>query len=191
VCGREVPPSHQLYYVNVYLPVRMLLFYIFYIKNDFFLHFFIYLCLMKLLCIKRIEPYWGIAFKEGNLYSNFSERNIPTTLIIDDDNYWKYLRLVAKSKDYAKEYKQEEMWKVIPGYLTLTQIDEQFCKKINASYYDIKGDDNQISSFCTMTKKELLENHGSTKFQLSIRLLEDYFQTIEDIRENKLNILEI
>ena len=148
---------------------------------------------MDLLCIKQIEPYWGPAFEKGKWYSNFSERNHPTTLIIDEVNYWKYNKLIIVESRKFPDYKQEEMWKVIPGYLTHKQIKEKFCKIIqNCPYFDIKGDDNQINSFCTLTKKELLEQYGSTKFELSIRLLEDYFISLEDIREDKIkNILEL
>lgn len=141
---------------------------------------------MKLLCIKRIEPYWGISFEEGKFYTPLDTVFYKTLLIIDEENYWKYTKLVIESRHYP-EFSQDEMHKVIPGYLTNAQIKQKYCVEFNAEFFNIKGDDGISTSFCISTKKELLEEFNSIKFVLSIKLLEDYFVSLCDFREQRIN----
>jgi hypothetical protein len=148
---------------------------------------------VKLLCIKSLEPYWGVTFKKGEWYDVVRVGKYTSNLIIDEDNYWKYSRLVILSKDYP-DYKQEDMWKVIPDYLTLTQISEKFCKKVEYPTYEVRGENvgiREVNTYCAIKREDFKKMWGSDKFDTSVFFVDDYFQTIEDVRENKLNILEI
>lgn len=141
---------------------------------------------MKLLCLKRIEPYWGVAFEDGKIYESDNFFTQSTTLIIDEENFWKHNELIIKSKNFT-QHTQETLHKVIPGYLTRKQIVEKYCEAFESKFLVIKGDDGFNSSFCLSTKEELLENYGSYKFLLTVKLLEDFFIPLANYRQKRID----
>ena len=154
---------------------------------------------MDLLCIKSLEPYWGITYQKDKWYPISSILNRKCNLIIDNDNYWKYLKLVAQSKNYTthfgyhKNVPQEEMYTVIDGYLTLSEIKDKYCKVIDLPFVVVVGDGGIMgkNEYCSLKRKDIIDTYKSDKFDTTVRFIEDNFITLTEYRENKLNILEI
>lgn len=154
---------------------------------------------MKVLCIKTTGAHWGTFYQKGKWYKiiNTIEREI--TLIVDEENYFKKLLLIGESRKYTKTFgynrnvPQEEMYTLIPGYLTLEQIYQKYCKKIKLLYYTIESEDKSTPYHQYIIKKrqDLIDEFGSDKFNTTEKFVEDNFITIEEYRESKLNILEI
>lgn len=151
---------------------------------------------MELFCIKSYNPHWGVEFQEGNWYTGV-EITKNVNLIIDEINYWRFMRLVASleaRKLASNGISQNEIKNYIKGYLTLSEIKSKFCKPINLPFYKLSSESNLLNNqkdFC-ITNREVLKNQfnlKNIKFDQSIFFLEDYFETRPQDRDKKLKQL--
>jgi len=86
-----------------------------------------------------------------------------------------------------KGYTQETLKEVIPGYLTMKERDDRYTIGIEITFFCLTTDDGHTAAYCILSKKELLDKYGSCKFSTTVYFFEDYFETLEEVRDKKLN----
>lgn len=153
---------------------------------------------MKLLCIKGECNHWGDILTIGKSYTGINNEH-TYSIITNNEKYWYYLTLVSNSREWIeKGYKQETLHEVIPGYLQYREIMEKYTIKVSVPVTNILCDDKHINTYCIITKEEILNkwnvelnNKGEIAFTTTIRMLEDYFLTMEQVRDNRLKELGI
>jgi hypothetical protein len=151
---------------------------------------------MKLTCKKLKAAHWGIILEVGKEYEG---RIITksTEIITDFDNYWKYTKKVASSRDWIKKgYTQETLHKVIPGYRTLSEINDLYTKTIDMPFIRILCSDNQYNDYCLLTDEEIYalsadinkdgNKTGKPAFQYTVYRVDEYFDYTAIRRDNIL-----
>lgn len=153
---------------------------------------------MKLLCIKNDWAHWGDVLTEGKEYT--CQPDIHSySIVTDNKNYWYYMSLIGDSREFiGKGYTQETLHEVIPGYLQYREIMNKYTIKVSIPIVNVLCDDKNINTYCSMTKQEILDKwkvelnkKGEIAFTITVRMLEDYFLTTEQIRDNRLKDLGI
>ena len=150
-----------------------------------------------LKCKKSITAWWGSILTPDKIYptqpyqlSAFGDNK--SSLILDSDNYYHYISLIAHSLPFLEQgYTPDNLPEVIPGYLKNDVVNSRYTLKIELDYVNIQVDDNTIYNFITTTKKELIEEYGSCEFNSTTYFLEDYFIDIQEERDIKLKLLGI
>jgi hypothetical protein len=156
---------------------------------------------MKLTCKKLKAAHWGIILEVGKEYEG---RIITksTEIITDFDNYWKYTEKVASSRYWIKKgYTQETLHKVIPGYKTLSEINDVYTKTIDMPFIRILCSDNQYNDYCLLTDEEIYalsadinkdgNKTGKPAFQYTVYTVDEYFDYTAIRRDNILSQLGI
>jgi len=167
---------------------------------------------MRLKCIQTLFYWWGSVFVDGRWYDGV-EKTSEKRLIIDHDQYIHYMRKVS-SRESIKLAKmgltQLEIKKHIPDYLTLTEIGDRFTVRLEFPFAEVIGDDGSREQFCLLNNKTIrpflegcrsdevsdkidlfLSGSGEIKFDISVRMFDDWFIDVEEIRERKLGSLGI
>lgn len=154
---------------------------------------------MKATCINLKMAHWGDIFVPGKEYEYTIAEPKKVSIITDNEKYWYYTGLIAGSIDWIRKgYTQETLHKVIPGYLNHNEVMEKYTIKVELPFVNIKGDDNQIYTLCSMSKEEILSNHkvelndkGGIAFNYTIYLIDEYFDYAQIRRDRKLKELGI
>jgi len=144
---------------------------------------------MKARCIKSKDAHWGSILTIGKWYDIQDKvRKSDITLITDNDNYFKYTGMISSSISWVRKgYTQETLKEVIPGYLTMKERDDRYTIGIEITFFCLTTDDGHTAAYCILSKKELLDKYGSCKFSTTVYFFEDYFETLEEVRDKKLN----
>lgn len=153
---------------------------------------------MKLFCIKNDWAHWGDVLTVGKEYTGQTDIH-SYSIVTDNEKYWYYMSLIGDSREWiGKGYKQETLHEVIPGYLQYKEIMEKYTIRVSIPIVKVLCDDKHINTYCTMTKEEILNKwnvelnkKGEIAFTTSVKMLEDYFLTTEQIRDNRLKDLGI
>ena len=153
---------------------------------------------MKLFCIKNEWSHWGDVLTVGKEYTGQTDIH-SYSIVTDNEKYWYYMSLIGDSREWiGKGYKQETLHEVIPGYLQYKEIMEKYTIRVSIPIVKVLCDDKHINTYCTMTKEEILNKwnvelnkKGEIAFTTSVKMLEDYFLTTEQIRDNRLKDLGI
>lgn len=156
---------------------------------------------MKLRCIKPMSAYWGDILIVDKEYKVNEIKMVPTEFITDHDNYWKYLTKISSSMEWIRKgYKQETLGEVIPGYLTLSEVNKRYTKKVDMPFAIIECSDNQKKRFCLLSDKEVYalgadvnnnRNEERPAFSYTVYMVDDYFDYVKTRRDNILNKLGI
>ena len=156
---------------------------------------------MKLTCIKPKYAHWGSILIEGQEYEGVIEMR-STEIITDYDNYWKYTTMILESRDWIRKgYDQSNLHEVIPGYKSLSEVNNLYTKRVDMPFITIKCSDNQSNSFCLLTDNEVYDlgadkskdgnNKGKPCFSYTVYRVDDYFDYKPSRRDNILNQLDI
>lgn len=153
---------------------------------------------MKLLCIKKQWAHWGDVLTVDKVYTGYTMEH-TYSIVTDNEKYWQYLTLISTSIEWIRKgYRQETLHEVIPGYLQHHEIMEKYTIKVTIPVITVVCDDKQKNTFCLMSKEEILNkwnvelnNRGEIAFTTTVKMLEDYFLTVEQIRDNRLKNLGI
>ena len=153
---------------------------------------------MKLLCIKKIWAHWGDVLNIGKLYNGYSMEH-TYSIVTDNEKYWYYNSLFTSSVEWIRKgYTQETLHEVIPGYLQYREVMEKYTIKVVIPVTTVICDDSHTNTFCSMSKEEILNkwnvelnNRGEIAFTTTVKMVENYFLTVEQIRDNKLKDLGI
>lgn len=152
---------------------------------------------MRIRCINEKCAHWGTIFEEGKEY-NFEyidDKNV--TIITDYKKYFHYISVSTGSIDWIRQgYTQEKLNEVIPDYLEHSEIMRRYTMKAKLPFIQVKGDDGNNYSLCTLTKEEILSLYdvainklGNIAFNYSTYLVDEYFDFREISREKKLKEL--
>lgn len=152
---------------------------------------------MKIKCINEKWTHWGTIFEEGKEY-NFEyieDKNI--SIITDYKNYYHYISVSVGSIDWIRQgYTQEKLNEVIPDYLEHSEIMRRYTMKVKLPFIQVRGDDGNNYSLCTLTKEEILSLYdvainkdGKIAFNYSTHLVNEFFDFKEISRDGKLKEL--
>lgn len=158
----------------------------------------------ELLCIKSIVYHWGTIFECGKYYKIVRIFEKDTRVITNNDKYWECTRVTSRTLKYFQQgYTEDNIHEVMPGYIKISERDRLYTKYIPATYFEFKSESGASYQFCALTDDELYAlgadknrdpNHNSYNrhyFTYSIYMLDEYFETKQFIRENKLKDLGI
>jgi hypothetical protein len=153
---------------------------------------------MKLLCIKGEWAHWGDVLTIGKTYTGINNEH-TYSIVTDNEKYWYYNSLFTSSTEWIRKgYTQETLHEVIPGYLQYNEVMSKYTIKVSIPVIAVICDDKQTNTYCSMTKEEILNkwnvelnNRGKIAFTTTVKLVEDYFLTTEQLRDNKLKELGI
>ncbi len=153
---------------------------------------------MKLLCIKGEWAHWGDVLTIGKLYTGYTMEH-TYSIVTDNEKYWYYNSLFTSSVEWIRKgYTQETLHEVIPGYLQYREVMEKYTIKVVIPVTTVICDDSHTNTFCSMSKEEILNkwnvelnNRGEIAFTTTVKMVENYFLTVEQIRDNKLKDLGI
>jgi hypothetical protein len=153
---------------------------------------------MKLLCIKEESAYWGSILEIGKFYTGYTMIH-TYSIVTNNEKYWHHNQLILSSREWIqKGYKQDTLHEVIPGYLQYREVMEKYTIKVEIPVITVICDDSHTNTYCSMTKEEILNKwnvelnkKGEIAFTTTVKMAEDYFLTVEQIRDNKLKDLGI
>ena len=151
---------------------------------------------MKIRCINEKWAHWGTIFEEGKEY-NFEYIEDKMVIIITDyEKYYHYISISASAIDWIRKGYKKNFNDVIPDYLEHDEIIKRYTIKVKLPFIQVKGDDGNSYSMCTLTKEEILSlydvainKHGKIAFNYTNYLVEEYFDFKEISRDKKLKEL--
>ncbi len=147
---------------------------------------------MKLRCIRSrsntsFQDEYCIAVGKWYHTTQCYKHNVD--VIIDYEKWHEATVKVAGAIDWIRRgYTQDNLHEVIPGYLGRQEIKKRYCKTVELDYYSVRCNDGEINTFIGNSKAEFINKYGD-KALVTLTFLEDYFETEEQIRDNKLNNL--
>lgn len=156
---------------------------------------------MKLLCIEPRAAHWGSILTKGKWYdADICEKEVE--IITNYDEWIKQIGLVSSSITWIRKgYTEETLPEVIPGYMTMKEVNRLYTKRIMMPHIVVRTDDNSRMSLITLTEKEILElgadiskaknerKKGRPAFGYSVYLVDDFFDYLPTRRDNRLNEL--
>lgn len=156
---------------------------------------------MKVKCIKSIVYHWGVQFEEGKYYNIIDQSENDQTIIVDS-RYWDDSRTLASSGRVIQQFKnitEQEIDLLVPGYLTALKNYRTgvYTKKVRLPFVTINSEGNSPYKFCSMNEYEISKKFNITiidekiKFSTTVYLFDEYFQTIQELRQEKLGSLGI
>jgi len=108
-------------------------------------------------CINGKWAHWGIIFDEEKEYNFEYIEDKNVSIITDYEKYYHYISIIASSVDWIRQgYKQENLHEVIPDFLQHNEIMERYTTKVKLPFIQVRGDDGNNYSLCTLTKEEIL-----------------------------------
>lgn len=156
---------------------------------------------MKVKCIKSIVYHWGVQFEEDKYY-NIIDQSEREQTIIADSRYWDDSRTLASSGRVIQKFKnitEQEIDLLVPGYLTALKNYRTgvYTKKVSLPFVTINSEGNSTYSFCSMNEDEISKKFNipiideKIKFSTTVYLFDEYFKTIQELRQEKLGSLKI
>ena len=156
---------------------------------------------MKVKCIKSIVYHWGVQFEEGKYY-NIIDQSEREQTIIADSRYWDDSRTLASSGRVIQQFKnitEQEIDLLVPGYLTALKNYRTgvYTKRVSLPFVTINSEGNSPYSFCSMNEDKISKKFNipiideKIKFSTTVYLFDEYFKTIQELRQEKLGSLGI
>ena len=156
---------------------------------------------MKLLCIEPRAAHWGSILTKGKWYdADICEKEVE--VITNYDEWYKQIGLGSQSITWIRKgYTQENLHEVLPGYMTLSEINRLYTKRIMMPHIVVRTDDNNRMSLVTLSIQEILDlgadiskapnrkKQGRPAFGYSVYLVDDFFDYLPTRRDNRLNEL--
>jgi hypothetical protein len=156
---------------------------------------------MKLLCIEPRAAHWGRILTKGKWYdADICEKEVE--IITNYDEWYKQIGLGSQSITWIRKgYTQENLHEVLPGYMTLSEINRLYTKRIMMPHIVVRTDDNNTMSLVTLSIQEILDlgadvskapnrkKNGRPAFGYSVYLVDDFFDYLPTRRDNRLNEL--
>jgi hypothetical protein len=141
-----------------------------------------------LKCFKTKEVYWGVVYEEGKEYVHGPIEERQYTLITNYEKYYEKIALISGSiKQIREGYTEDQLPSVIPGYMSHKDVKRLYTINVMIPMVSILGDDGHNNTYCILTREELIEKYGTSKFDSTVNLIEDNFYTKSDLRDNYLN----
>lgn len=155
---------------------------------------------MKLLCIKSRLAHWGTILTEGNEYEVVEEYQKSVEVITNYDEWYKQLGLASGSITWIRKgYTEDNLHEVIPGYMSMSEMNRLYTKRVLMPHFDIRTDEGKTMTFCILSEDEILslgadvskapnrKKNGRPAFGYSVNLIDEYFNYQPIRRDNKLN----
>ena len=157
---------------------------------------------MKLLCIESKYAHWGSILTKDKWYDVIEIKDKEVEIITNYDEWYKQIGLISSSITWIRKgYTQENLHKVIPGYMTMSEVSRLYTKKIMMPHVIIKTDDKSTMSLITLSEQEILDlgadvskasnrkRNGKPAFGYTVYLVDDYFDYLPTRRDNRLKEL--
>lgn len=161
---------------------------------------------MKIKCIKTYAYHWGNLFDEGKFYEIVKTDMREYEMIVDKTKYINLISKISESgteiqyllkdRDFnlerLNEIKKENdgIQNEVNGYIIKVKIPTAYLPSdlpTHSIKYGWTSNNPQLEKFCMYTHKELLNNYGTSDFHYTVNILEDYFDVIPILRDNKIN----
>ena len=145
------------------------------------------------MIFKCIEPqfaHWGSIFTPGKEYKFKFTKN-KYSLITNEERYFYYIDIVAKSIHYVNEgYTSDKLLKsVIPDYLSYKEINDKYVIEVELDCISTISDDNHNYIFILPNKSELKKRYNTDDIEYTHYFAEDYFDIGSYVREEKFKKL--
>lgn len=128
-----------------------------------------------------MAAHWGTIFEVDKWYEIKFTESVELSLITDYDRYVDSLkRLTSLIPELTSIHGAH------PADLAIFPDVSKFLLKVNVDRHVVIGDDKSHQSFL-VGRKELLDKYGSDKFNTTVRFFDEYFETINKIRQDKIN----
>ena len=149
--------------------------------------------MMKVKCIKTIQPHWGISFEKDKFYEISEIKDVEYEMISDVDKYFDVVRKISSGlkeirsildlgdSEKLREFKEKESL-----YL---EDSRRYILKAELTRYSIISEFGKPENFCSVSRSQLMDKYGTSNFILSVSMLEDYFETMDSVRDKKIDKL--
>ncbi len=143
---------------------------------------------MKIRCIKVLAAHWAIFFEVGKWYMVEDDKLEELEIITDYDGYILSLKQITSMIPDLVSYESGEIpQSLLDKQKELLKLSSQFLKKVKLGRYYIRGDDGTVHHFLKPSRVELIQTYGSDKFSTSKYFFDDYFETINKVRQDKID----
>ena len=162
---------------------------------------------MQLKCKKSKEfttgsYHWGQAFTEGKLYTINKVIDQKVEVITHYQEYWNDNKIVAKSGQFLRNgtLSKEELESALSGYnQALNNFkSKRYTTVLTLPFFEINSELSGKETFCVLAHIEIsyrfkisLSPSGEIPFRQTINMVDEYFDTLQFKREERLVSLGI
>lgn len=149
---------------------------------------------MKIKCIKTSAAHWGVMFQEGEFYTIEKIENKSYRMINNRDEYMDSLRsiteltphlqLMRRGEELSNKYKE-----LMDIYHERIEYSKTFKFEVTIPMAYIKDNLNSNHSYCMLNNQQLQEKYNSIYFDTSVDIFDEYFETVDEIRNKKIKEL--
>jgi len=134
-----------------------------------------------------MAAHWGSIFEVDKWYEIKFTESAKLTIITDYDKYMSSLKGVTELiPELASNKIGNIPHELIERQNNVLMEASKFLLKINVDRHVVIGDDKSHQNFL-VNRKELLDKYNSDKFNTTVHFFDEYFETINKVREDKIN----